>query len=507
MVRFLFSLILVWCFSANCFAEEWPTLSIVQAVRYSDKTVLAKFLKMENDTFHLIYKDLEDATDEYTDTLVVPDIHRTFYKRIPQYSRSKFSFLSVENAEEYLIFLKKSSKNKWQPISWRFLANDTIYQPYQLENPGNFHLLKIGEEINWQTLQRRIKQARKRIDSIWTMKAIANDTLRNQVLLQWLNDNFDTFEDYYDSRCTLNEDCGWAYLNTDMLKWILEAGIAKDTWTIGLFSLKINQKNLYDTGKQSFAFPAERLFLVEKAMTDTLPLEVRKLALRFLGSNLWLRSSWDKDKRNGIELTTKEQLNLMQTIKPLLDHEELAKPAFQVLSRLSNPRDGNLKEHIYLQLLPDFIEKYQSLPPVQYNNDLRIKLGEFISYNADEATWKLVSGSDANQYFKVYHFHIDSTKNEFRFNFYNQRNKSLRKNINSKPIIQLKRIENNKTVETMTCSINDDLNVFNRLSGGAITLSFDISNLKKGTYYFQVIGTVGEQNEFNFISEIGQFTL
>lgn len=480
----------------SALAEEWPTLPLPNLVRHADTIFQAKFHKTEGPDYFFAVKGL-NTSGAFSDTVVIKGIPSSYNTRRTS-ANGRGQWMTIDQSDELLLFVAEWSGKEVQLVfsGLRLLAENRIYQPFQWENPGIFYWTVIGEDIAWRELLLRTKKIKERIDAVLDLKKIALDSARNRALFHWIEENRNAFG----KQCTLNEDCGWGGVEGEIFEWIVSTGITHDSWKANLLGHELCGAYMTDLGKPSFATPSGRGFLQAQALNDTVPFHARFIALRLLRENLWMRYPNARKYPDLSSVGAEEQNEMLEALFPLLSDSSLRRSALAVVSQLSNPRDANLKERINLKLLPKLVEKHQKEPP----SDFRNELGSFLAYNMEASDWKALTGNDERLHFAVYHLYQDLEKGVLKFNL---RRTAGHKYGNPQPLAVLQRLEDGQVVETVEIPAVCDYCPANRLGGSSVTMQLELKSLAPGKWQFRVTGTAGDQDQYEWTSEPGQFVL
>ncbi|MEL6719912.1 MAG: hypothetical protein AAFP82_14460, partial [Bacteroidota bacterium] len=242
----------------------------------SDKVVVARLINVESDQFIFLTRSIVSDHDDLLDTLM-----------LKRHENRLSDFSTVRNSTELILFLKEY-KERYRVVTsgYRVFSGENIYMPYQIQWGEGYSFIEIDKQVQWSELIKKVQYVQQKIDTLFALKNIENDTLRNELLFAWMRQHEATFDD----KCSLNDTCQWGFLQHEVLKWVSESGIMEDSWKAGLLHKKLFNKNLGEHGKPSFGTEQGRSFLLEVITNPNNSEAERRLALAFLGSpyNVWL---------------------------------------------------------------------------------------------------------------------------------------------------------------------------------------------------------------------------
>jgi hypothetical protein len=469
-------------------AEIWPTLSIVELAIRSDRIVEAKYLGTSGSKSKFLIRELQDQAS-FFDTLMLQDLDEYFN-----------DFSDFEKAEEIILYLTEGSENT---ISWsglRVLINNRIHLPVQYINPGKFELRQSRDTLNWVDLKENILQSQKRINYIKELKKRKN----SQKLLKWINEQ----KHQLNVRGGLNENIGWGSYGLDVFKWIMENNESSSTWKASLLFKEIHYPKekewlgytglLSDENGTSFKTYREIDFLIKTSLDESIKMIDRRQALVYLKTAC--RKVYENNcpipETNKLNKQKEKQRSICNLILPLLDNPNLKTFAFEIVSSLSNPKDGTLGHRIDLQALPIIIEHYKNEMPSEYKSDLAY----FIVYNSTNEQWKQISGCDAKIFIDIYSIRVHEIKNHLSF--------YLRKRFGSehfaeKPIVEFR---DSKTKQILHSEILSNSKL-SKYYGDGQNVIIENLNLIEGIYELQVKGKAGENSHLSWQTISIPFTI
>jgi len=487
-------------------AEIFPTLSIVELSFYADTVIEARFLKKENEDFIFLIEK-SNQKDNY-DTLIVNNINSLFNKlggnQSYYSSRQKIGF---ENCDKLLIYLAQDAENKMVPVwsGYRLLKDDFIYLPAQPENPGKFSFARSSDSITWNELLTRVELVHTRVQNLKRIKNIKDPYLRNIELFNWIDHNkIDFGQD-----CGWNDDCGWGTMEWDVFKWITEGNISKDTWKASQLYREVNAQSeaewkrslriLRDANGNSFNTYDDIDFLINITLDSSKTGPERNQALIYLklASKKVYENNYPLPDSTTLAFQFRKQKSIRDHLLPLLHDDNLKHSAFRIISAMSNPRDGSLKHRIEYEALPTIIKHYQEEKPSEYRSDL----AEFIVYNVSKEEWQMLTNCDENIFVDLYQIRVNSTTSTLRFGI---NYKNGKETINEIPIVEIRNLASDKLAIQMN---DEEFELpFSRWNGVRY-LKVDLNGLDRGKYKVYVKGKAGENSQYNWVSEYGEFEI
>jgi len=487
----LFILCLFHGFSA--IAEEWPTFSIAQLSVFANKVVEGHFLYETDGQYYFLVSDIHQKQGR-KDTLELNHLRSSYY------DTNYF-----KRAKSIIFYLLEEEEQKPQLClsGVRLLVDGKIYYPYQVDNPGNYHLFG-SDKMTWNQLQTNIVNTDKRIQAVKALQNISDFNTRNVLLLEWMEKNISSFG----IACSFDDDCGWGGLEMKVLEWICEAESAEDTWRAGQlyhtfsYSYKNGPKSILNCHyKNSFKTQAEVDFLIDKAIDPKTPQVERRQALRFLerACRIVYQLSYQRFAPLSLDLQKTLQQQYRSQLLPLLDDLELRYLALPIILALSNPRDHSLRHRIDLGHLDQLIDHFQKLKQSSYFRD---QLSTFIAYNSTEEQWKKLTGNDQNMLINLGNIYVDTVKQQVSFGIRRTNGKEA---IHTMPQLILNPLGNKDNRSPINLPLLDFPLPHDK--GDSIRLYVDTANIPKGKWQFYVKGTAGEKNQFQWTSLVGNFEI
>ncbi len=500
-------LILPWICFCQVFAEVVISLPIVELVSNSEKIVQAKFLLQDNDIHVFLSKDIHSQSG-FNDTLRIRLNIDTLDDGNLPYNQW---YNDLKSADEIIIFISEFTDSISVPFysGFRFFISDTF-----TSYPPNTHLSNnfyepASTKAQWDEFINRIINIKSRVDSVFRLNQLTTPKKRNKALFKWLEENKNEFN----IRCLPNEDCGWGFLHFTVLEWIVEREIIQDTWRASQVYREIQCKgetnyedcaSIYGISEDStFLSMGGIEFLLDKSLNKNLSIIERRQALAFLSNAvrfIYFRNNSIITNFSDTEYQAKKQSELLDLVMPLMYDEELEFYAFRVISKLSNPMDGNLSHRINLKKLPELVLIYQKL---QFKpSKLRDDLSYFLAFNSTREEWKEISSNDQRILMNLYHVYYDTLNQRINFNI--NYNFGTGK-IHSIPKVKFEKIENGNITDFKILNIENNLHLPLENWRGATEIKVEISNLANGTWRFHAFGSAGDVGQYSWGSEGGTF--
>ncbi|MCP3930896.1 MAG: hypothetical protein GY705_17555 [Bacteroidetes bacterium] len=473
----------------NVQAEIWPSFSIVELAIKSDRIVEAKYLTTVENKSKFLIQDIANKKAK-VDTLILKDLDQYFY-----------NLTGLENSESLILFLNKNNKEELTWSGIRILIDNKIHFPVQNINPGKYTLGSSRDSINWNELKTNITEIQKRINHIKKLKKKKD----NEQLLIWIEEQDTTLT----ARGGLNDNKGWGSFGWDVFKWITEKNIASDTWKASILFRQIHLPHeiewlgltglLSDYNGTSFKSYNEIDFLISVALSDSTSIIDKRQSLTFLtlASRKVYENNYPIPETKKLNKQRLKQKLIRDQILPLLENPNLKRFAFQVIRGLSNPMDGNLNHRIDLEVLSLIEKYYQNERPSEYKSDL----AEFIVHNSEKEDWKKISQCDEKIFVDLYQVYVHTNQTELTF--------GINYNYGKQSIIELPIviIEDSNSKLKVLKEITNNFKLPYHNWEGVRYITLDLKELMSGEYKVYVEGKAGEESQYAWKSEYGEFIL
>jgi len=469
-IKLLIALVII---GNQLYADEQPTWSIVHLAELTDTVVEAKIININDEHYTMLIKDLKK--ESFSDTIVI------------KVSESYYETESIRTSDLLIIYTSLFSKGIRRDTltggTFRLLKDGKILTPWQIENPGKVSFGgSTKDTLSWNAFKGRILAVNKRIKNVYKYNDISDRSIKNKLLLKFLEDNIEAFN----KRCGVNEDCGWGFLEEKVFRWITQSGIAEDTWkSTELYRSIYYEKQkgyrespglIYDEGGSSFRSKEDEDFLISIASSKSTSLIEKKQALFFLK-------------------TAKPRLdNIKDKILPLLNDLELRQLAIEVINE---PRSEG--EKISKTIRQTLKTEYNNAIPGEYKNEI----GKYLGRTCTKEEWKEISGSDENLAFYLYSIRVDTSSNVLSFRMYYDSNKKNRDAIYEMQPFPKLIIENSYNSDVVYEYIFRE----ERLKSWSVGFRVPLENLNKGEYHFYVEGKAGKDAEYKWKSIKGKFKI
>lgn len=482
--------------------------SLTFDVAHSKKIILAKYLCHDQYQHYFLAKEL-GTTYSYQDTI-------TMYLSPGPYGISEFSgaysqSITLEEADEYLIFVQEQDLKNSKHVSGNYFINfnEKVYQRSWSTGHSKQQLfLKIQDTILWPEFLERIRGIQKRMSPLLKLRDRPELPGRNKVLLSWLHDfvqnNYDT--------CGRHEDCGWGNIERDVINWIATSGNMDDVWTAGQFHRQIEIRRwphlehipmvgLYEGRTDTYTSKKGIDFLMKIALNKNLPLAQRNQALLFLShaAKEVYTCSMTYPYMCRVEESALQKSTL-EKIMPLFENPDLNYYAFLVYQNLCHPLSDHQKYPI-TQYKFDVL--FQLFKEHRFKDSaFRYALATFLADVCAPEEWNSISGNHNNLLIILAGSAYDSTNRVLKFYIQTNQREPY---ITEIPKIKFERIIDGQVDTTL---IKESIQFYkpplHSYDGGKEMIA-NVSDLPPGTWHYSVFGVAGKEKLVPWTSLGGTF--
>jgi hypothetical protein len=482
--------------------------SLTYEVAHCKKIVLAKYLYHDQYQHFFLVKEL-DSPFPYRDTikmLISPSAYQ-----ISDDGGFSFQPFTLEEAEEFLIIIGDHGSRDSTQVSGSYYIkhNDQIYSQYWSASPsGRPYYSKIQDTILWTEFVERIKGIQKRMSPILKLKDKPTLPDRNRILLSWLQD---FIQNNYDT-CGRYEDCGWGYLEHNVINWIVTSGNMDDAWTASQFHRQIEIRKrphlehmpmfgLYEGGTETYTSKEGIDFLMGIALNKNLPMDQRNQALIFLEDAV--QEVYACSKTYPYECKVQQsalQKSTLKKILPLFHNPDLNYYAFVVYQNLCQPLNDHQKYPITRYKFEDLVQLFNEHR--FKDSDFRYVLATFLADACTPEEWKSISGNQNNLLIILAGSGYDSTNRVLKYYINTNQREPY---IIEVPKIRFERIIDGQVDTTL---IKESFQFYkpplNSYDGGK-EMKADLSDLPPGSWHYYVFGVAGKETKVPWTSLGGTF--
>lgn len=324
----MFRLLMLLVLSLPLQAEELPTLGLGDLVYYSPVIFSGRLLpgpallhETREGYYHLRYAVVERIIrgGPLPDTVAV---------ETGSYQLEDRGFSQLLCFGYYEMPTYPHHPRVFQPFlsGIRPFQNDTVYTPFQPENPGDYRMIpSIGPPVTaWIGATEDVML---RFGQLETLRLIPDPKSQNEALFQWINQQRHCYFPDTNRYKLPWHDCDWGPYSYQVFRWINGNGIWQDTWRSILLSVELMPEYGYiwhgpEGAPPAFVTPDARVFLMDN-IRHNVHLDI---CLLLLSESLW---SWDHDTP-----ATQEEYQAAVTLMiPMLDQPDTRMGAFYGLNQ------------------------------------------------------------------------------------------------------------------------------------------------------------------------------
>ncbi len=483
-------------------AEDRAIIPLTFLVAHSKKIVQAIYLENTMYSCTFLTKEL-GSNDVYKDTFTTISNVQAIHRITNTTFKDTVSF-DIKNSKEFLLFIDDTSGM----VEGLFMGvHDKVYVISYLEFGDKWSFFKIPDTVSWKGFIQRTIDIKNRFAPLFKLKNSPNSRHRNKALLEWLETSLKT----YDMDCGLYDDCGWGWIESQVLQWIADSGIIEDAWSASKMFRRINclqgsspwcESDVFYGGRNKFRSEKNIQFLLRKALDHRLPMVERNQALAFMEDAVLGLYKCSVHKYPNICYDRNPRLRsfLLDKIMPLLYNPDMNYFAFKVIRNLSDPMDERNLYPVTLLKMPELKSLYQASKFEASN--MRTELGTFLNKNCGEKEWEAISGNKKNILMSLASISYDSSIHSLNLWIYYLKNNPQMTAI---PKIIFEKIINQKIDTTLVKETYLPFSIPLQWNYSQQEIRIRVDDLSQGTWHFYLKGSAGEHGEYEWESEGGTF--
>lgn len=367
-----------------------------------------------------------------------------------------------------------------------------IYFPFQHENPGGYHFYR-DTGARWPALLDRAAYDIRRVDTLFSLRAIENPLEQNDSLLAWI-------VRHQSELSAENHPDSWEWYRDLPFNWIWSNNIHQQAWEAVLLHRRLFPDEIPGRAEWSelgelpmpFRDVGGLRFLLEKIGDNKLDPALRDAAMRFFSG-----------ASQGNELPDAERSFLFRAIEKL--YPEMAPEqrlfAIYAASALAFDYEGHTRVP---DAMPFFVKAREQSVPGYFRNTI----AEIIARHSTAEDWKAVSGNEGRVLVTLSNFYYDSVKQTIRFGFYQA---SGREGLHEHPVLELFQTDstgnvfNHRELLLPVYYPKIDWPKASLRSFGAASVEVPVGDMPRGEWHFRARGSAGAERQYRWVSEPAVF--